>query len=293
MPALPPPSMQIGALPPGYSMLPPNGPVRQLNQTPALPVIVQSAGANTTASGPTNITQTVTATQVGTYLVWVVAVNASAGAALGGTPTGWTLAASRSSATLAVGVYVQPANPGALTSVTFSSAATATTGGIASWFWEVDNCPFSTFSATSAVGSSTAPASGSVTPLPSGLMLGMVAWVLGTATFTNTSTNSPPWVTNAQQSSTGGTTNAAVRTGQTSDAFNSVAPNTWQGTLSASAQWVAAIVIVPSSASSGVALEAPSHAWVIDGGAGYSVGDAGSAGWSLGSTKPGAAGGGQ
>lgn len=293
MPALPPPSMQIGALAPGFSPLPPAGPMRTPNQNPAVASVIQSAGASTSASGPTNITQTVTATQPGTFLVWAVAVNASAGAALGGTPAGWTLLNSRVVATLALGLYVYQSNPGSLTSITFSSSATATTGGIASWFWEIDNCPWPAKGSITATGSSTAPASGSVATLPSGIMLGVVAWVLGTATFSNTATNSPPWVTNAQQSSTAGTTNAAIQTAQATDAWAELAPNDIHGTLSASAVWDAAIVIIPSSGGGTPVSLASSRAYVIDGGAGYSVGDAGNAGWSLGGTKPGGAGSGQ
>lgn len=295
MPALPPPSMQIGALAPGFSPFPPTGPVRQTGQNPALATLLQNAGANTSASGPTNISQTVTATQVGTYLVWAVAVSASAASALGGTPTGWTLAASKSVATLSLGVYVFPNNPGGITAVTFSSNATATAGGIASWFWEVDNAPFATQTNASANATSTALASGALTPVAdSALILGAGAWVLGTATLTDTSTNNLPWSINAQKSSTGGATNnAALRTSSTSGAFGAPAAAQFQGTLSASSVWAAVILAIPSSGGGGPVNEAPSHAFVIDSGGGYAVGDAGSAGWSLGGTKPGGAGSGQ
>lgn len=295
MPALPPPSLQIGALAPGFSPMPPAGPVRTPQQTPAAPVIVQSAGAHTTSSGPTNITQTITATQQGTFLVWAVAVNASAGAALGGTPAGWTLTSVSSAvATLAFAVYIYPNNPGGLTSVTFSSNATATTGGIAAWFWELDNCPATAAVVRFAAGTSTSPASGNLNPvLDSMLMLGATAWVLGTATFTSTSTGGYAWTVNAQQSSTAGTTNAAVQTGSNTVPFGTPANAAYQGTLSASAVWVAAAIGIASSASGGPVALAPSRAFVVDGGAGYAVGDAGNAGWSLGGTKPGGAGSGQ
>lgn len=294
MPALPPPSMQIGALAPGFSPLPPAGPVRGMQQMPALPVLTQSAGANTTSSGPTNITQNVTSTRSGTFLVWAVAVNASSGAALGGVPAGWTLLASRVVGTLALGIYVYQANPGGITSVTFSSGATATSGGIASWFWEVDNAPFAAGASGTATGGTTSVSSGAVTPgADSSLVLGIAAWVAGAVTFSDTSSGGTGWATNAQQTSTGGTTNAAIQTASTTVPFGNPAALTFQGTLSGAVVWDAAIVAIPSSGGGSPVALAPSRAHVVDGGAGYATGDAGSGGWSLGGTKPGGAGSGQ
>jgi hypothetical protein len=290
MPALLPPSMQIGANPPGYSAMPSTGPIRTPMANPALPVTIQSAGFSTSVSGPTNISQTVTATKTGTYLVWGVAVNASAGAALGGTPAGWTLLTSQTVATLAAALYIFPGNPGALTSVTFSSNATATTGGIASWFWELDNVFFVTAKGVSANGNSTSPASGSVTPANNlNMMLGMVAWVLGAATL---SAPTGGWTTtNAQTSSTVGTTNAAIETFSQIGAFGPPGAASLGATLSAGSVWVDGVLVVPSTASGNFSLD-PAMAAVnarIDGGAGYASGGA----WGpLGGTKPGGAGGG-
>lgn len=292
MPALPPPSMTIGAPVTGYAPFGVSGPSRTPNSTPALPAQLQSAGAVTNASGPTNITQTVTATKAGTFLVWAVAVNASAAAALGGVPTGWTLATTQAVATLAVGVYVYPNNPGGITAVTFSSVATATTGGIAAWFWEIDNSFTASAKSLSATGNSTSPASGSLAPASdANQILGVVAWVLGAATLTSTSTNSTglSWAFNAQQSSTAGTTNAAIQTGSTLNAYGPAGTVQAQGTLSAGAVWVAATIAIPSTISSQTFLSG-SRANVVDAG-GVGVGDCGNAGWSLGPGRAGFSGG--
>lgn len=298
MPALPPPSMQIGAPQPGYAPYAVTGPMPGMNATPgAYPQFYQSAGATTTISGPTNISQTVTATRQNTLLVWAVAVNASAAAALGGTPTGWTLATSTITATLALGLYVMLAanNPGGIASVTFSSNATATTGGIASWFWEVPSAPFAIPSggAHSTNGATSGTTSGSaVAPTEMTLVLGATAWVLGASTWTVTQGGSG-WVVNAQQSSTNGTTNAALQTGQNYSGL-AIPPTTipFGGTLSVAAQWCGANIMVPVMIS-GQLLEASSRAIVIDNGNAYGCGDTGMQGFALGATKPGGAGSGQ
>lgn len=292
MPALPPPSMTIGAPAPGYAPIAVSGPSRTPNSTPGLPVLVQSSQFFTNVSGPTNIVQPVTATKQGTYLVWVVTVVGSAATALGGTPTGWTLLASQTTATLALGVYGYPNNPGGITSVTFSSNATATTGGIASQVWEVDNAFTATAAVRSANGSSTAVASGSLTaPSDNNLLLGAMGWVLGTATLTNTSTNSSglPWQNLVGVQSGSGTTNASLNTLNSLGAFGAGAAAQVQGTLTVSSVWAAAIIALPSTASS-QAFFSGTRANVVDNG-GVSVGDAGNAGWSLGPGRAGFSGG--
>lgn len=292
MPALLPPSMQIGALPPGYMALPSVGPIRTPMATPAMPTFIQSAGTSTSSSGPANITQTVTSTKVGSYLVWAVAVSASAAAALGGTPTGWTLLTSQTQATLATAIYVFPGNPGAITTVTFSSSATATAGGIAAWFWEIDNVFFVTAKGTSANGSSTSPASGSVTPANDvNLELGVVSWVLGAASL---SAPTGGWTTtNAQQSSTAGATNnAALQTFSQTAPFGTATSVAMGATLSGSSVWEAGVLAVPSTASGSFGTDPGGQAggnFRIDQGAGYAAGGV----WGpLGGTKPGGAGGG-
>src|SRR5271163_931411 len=105
------------------------------------PVIAQTATASTSVSGPASFTLSLTASQVGSTLVVFVAVNASAGAALGATPAGWTLVWSQTVGTLAVGCYVYYNNPGGIASFILASP-TATLGGIAGICYECVNCPF-------------------------------------------------------------------------------------------------------------------------------------------------------
>lgn len=262
MPALLPPSMQISGIAPsvgagggvpGVFIPPPQIPLLM----PRGASIIQTLGASTSASGPTNITQTVTSTQVGTTLVWVVAVNASAAAALGGTPTGWTLLAHPTAqATLDTAIYVYPNNPGAITSVTFSSNATATTGGIAAYFYELGYVLPGTgnITFTTANGSSTSPGSSSPPTLigNGGICIGYNAWV---ATPTWTGGCQPgvaQWTQAAQQTSTAGTTNAALQVGYfpISPYMAFTSPNGFQyfGTLSVSAVWAGGTAVFATTA---------------------------------------------
>lgn len=220
------------------------------------PVVVQSSTASTSASGPASFTQTVTATKVGSLLVWFVAVSASAGAALGATPAGWTLAWSQVQGTLALGCYIQPLNPGGITTVTLSSP-TATAGGIAGAFFEVANCPYSDVQTQNAQGSSSAMSSGTLL-VPMGnqnIVLGAVAWVLGAATDTpaNVALANAAWTSLAQASSTGGATNNATLIAssmiQTSQVATAATGCRVAGTLSGSAVWNAGCLSLRSTGS--------------------------------------------
>lgn len=293
MPALPPPSMVIGAPMPGMAAGAVVGsPVTNPNAMPAAATIIQQSGTSTAVSGPTNISQTVTATKVGTTLVWAVAVSASAASALGGTPTGWTLITSQSVATMSFALYALPNNPGAITTVTFSSNATATNGGIAAWFWEIST-PLAVLQSGSANANSVNLAAGSITPTRENLIcLGAGAWVLGAATSSDASTPASTFALNAQQSSTNGATNnAALRTASVLNTPAGTAFN-YALTLTAGSVWCAGELFVPSLASGQIVQDA-AHARPMDQGAGYSSAALGTQGWSVGGSKPGGNGGGQ
>jgi hypothetical protein len=220
------------------------------------PVVVQTATGSTAVSGPASFTLTFASTQVGSTLVVFVAVNASAAAALGATPTGWTLVWSQVVGTLALGCYAFYNNPGAITAFTLASP-TATLGGIAGIGYEVQNCPFLSDLNQNQTGNSTAPASGAAQlqpPATCNTILGAVAWVLGAATLTigNTTPTGTIATTTAQISSTNGTTNAAIRaTVAIQPAMVSGASTGFiiAGTLSAGAVWDAGAINLRSLAS--------------------------------------------
>lgn len=223
---------------------------------PAPAEVEQTVTGSTSVSGPTSFTLTFASSEVGSALVVFVAVNASAAAALGPTPAGWTLVWSQVVATLALGCYVYYNNPGGITAFTLSGP-TATTGGIAAIGYEVDNCPFTSDLNQNQTGSSTAPTSGAAQlqpPATNNIILGAVAWVLGTATLTvgNTSPAGSIATTTAQISSTVGTTNAAiVGTVIIQPAIASGASSGFiiGGTLSVSSVWDAGAINLRSTAS--------------------------------------------
>src|SRR5260221_11897582 len=140
MPALEPPSMQIGALPPGYSPLPPAGPALAYGFNLALPVVVQQVSLATTTLGPTGLVVTIAGSAVGTMLIALVAY-AEAGAVTIPTPAGYTLIAgtvgNSGGNTIGGRVFIQPGNPGGVT--TFTLASTINTNAIACAVYEVSN----------------------------------------------------------------------------------------------------------------------------------------------------------
>jgi hypothetical protein len=282
MPALNPLTALGGLIP--FGGAPISVPAVAYSGSMAPGVIQQTATGSTNTSGPTSFTLACTSTQPGSALVCFVAVDASAGAALGATPTGWTLLWSQVVTTLALGCYVYMNNPGAITSFVLASP-TATLGGIAGILYECINCPFPSDLNSSQTGSSTGPASGAAQlqpPATNNLILGAVAWVIGTATLTvgNTTPAGAIAVTTAQVSSTNGTTNAAIRgtvVNQPAMASGASTGFIIGGTLSVLSVWNAGILNLRSLASDysvGSSLQDPAlHPSVVAGGQqAYSVG---------------------
>lgn len=216
MPALQPPSMQIGALPTGYGPSAPAGPALAYGAVANGPALVQQKAGNSTAAAPAAFTlSAIPATTAGTFLVMGIAY-AQSGAATVSTPAGWTVLASASSAGNTIGgrILYQANNPGGITSVALS----ALTGinGIAVWFAEfsnvfaVDAVYGSSGGAAAYNNSSTAPAataySASAGPL---LLVGFETDVTGQAyTAANVGAG---WVTGTTATSTLGATNAIIR----------------------------------------------------------------------------------
>lgn len=283
MPALSTISPIGGLLP--FGGAPASVPAIATSVLPQPPNIVQSFTGSTAVSGPTTYTQSFPASQVGSALIVLVAVNASAAAALGATPAGWTLVWSQVTATLALGCYVYYNNPGAITTFTLSSP-TATTGGIVSTGWEVQNCPFISDVNQNQNGNSTAPASGAAQlqpPATNNLIVGAVAWVAGAITLTvgNTTPAGAITTTTAQVTSTNGTTNAAIRGTIIIGPAQAAGASTGYiigGTLSGAVVWDAGCCNLRSTASDysvgsmDTNAEVPGAAYLAGGGQAISVG---------------------
>lgn len=98
--------------------------------------IVQTAGVATVANSPTSITVTTTATQVGTCLLLVVALEGTGTPGIT-TPANWTLQSTSGGATQQLAVFSRPNNPGAITSVVV--ALTGTTYGACAELLEISD----------------------------------------------------------------------------------------------------------------------------------------------------------
>lgn len=217
MPALPPPDMQIGALPPGYGPLAPTGPGLAQGFNLGLATLVQQvAGASSSAAPVTFTLSGITSTRVGTFLVACVAL-AESGAATVSTPTNWTAVTganlSNAGNTLGGRVYVFPNNPGAITSVAFTTLTAV--NGIAVWFGEFSNV-YTVDSAYGTPGNGTYSNSAAAVSAPNYtpnvgpvLLVGMECDVTGQA-YTAANIGGT-WVAGTTATSTLGATNTIIR----------------------------------------------------------------------------------
>lgn len=288
MPALNPPSMQIGALPMGASTLTtqPAGPSLGygFNDAPAQ-LVQQVAGASSSAAPATFTLAGITATKVGTCLVALVSV-AQSGAASVSTPSGWTVVAGASGSnagnTLGARAFLYPANPGGITSVVFSTLSGV--NGIAVWLGEFS----SVFAADPAYANatysngSTAPAATAYTPIVGPVLLvGCESDVTGQAyTPANTGVGTA-WVAGTTATSTTGATNTILRPFWTLTTPELQSPYQLKGTLAGSIACGAALVSLLCGTTGPLTQPTPEQLQV------------GAWGGGLGPTKPGGAGGGQ
>lgn len=144
MPALPPPSMQIGG--PEYGNIPAAFPGPEafgglqpgIAYTPA--TLIQQVSTATTVATPANLTVNVASTGVGNTLVALVAVAATGSSPGFSAPAGWIVQGgtlgNNAGNTLAGRFFVFPNNPGAITSVQFNIT---NANGIAIAFYEFDD----------------------------------------------------------------------------------------------------------------------------------------------------------
>lgn len=292
MPALPPPDMQIGALPPGYGPLPPTGPGLGQGFNLGLPTLVQQVAGASSSAAPASFTLSgITSTRIGTFLVVCVALAESAAPAIT-TPANWTIVTGanvgNAGNTLGGRIYVYPNNPGAITSVAFTTLTNV--NGIAVWFGEfsnvytVDNA-YGTPGSGTFSNSATAVSAPSYTPAIGPVLLaGMEADITGQVyTPANVGTT---WVAGTTATSTLGATNTIIRP------FFTVATPTINTTFQlagslagALASGASLVSLIPGTAGpltqyapEGLATAYAANAWA----------------WGpLGSTKPGGAGSGQ
>ena len=304
MPALQPPSMQIGGLPNGaasVSPLPPGPPLGEPWQYAAPRIVQQVVAVSTGAVQPASFTATIAATGAGNLLLAFFGGLAQGGAQNTAVPTGWQAVANSG---LAVGTSIAgkwaflPACAAGITSVVWSALTNySSCGAVIYEVAGVSSSPVFLKSGIAGSASSTSQAAFAAYTPNAVNILGFGA-VLCTSTATTGSTSTPPtWNGVGQQTSTN-TQVSAVNTNINGFSFSGPAPTIvagWQfvGTASIAAALISQAVILLSLASMQQAA-APSRAFVADvGGGAYGVGDTGSPGWSLGGTKPGGAGSGQ
>lgn len=217
MPALPPPSMQIGALPPGFGPGAPSGPALGPGFVTTGPSLIQQVAGASSAAAPATFTLAgITATQPGSFLVCCAAA-ALSGAGSIANPTGaWAGVASASggSGNAILGkMYILPNNGGGITSVVFSTLTAV--NGIAVWFGEFANvlatdAVYGTSGAMQSYANSTGQTSTSYTPAAGPLLL------VGFETDLTGQTYTPGlvgknWVTGTPATSTLGATNVVIR----------------------------------------------------------------------------------
>ncbi len=217
MPALPPPSMQIGALPPGAGALPPSGPPLAPGFVLTGPALVQQVAGASSAAAPATFTLAgIAATQPGSFLVCCVAAALSAAGSISNPTGGWAAANNTSggSANAILGkIFILPNNAGGITSVVFSTLTAV--NGFAAWFGEFANVQttdtvYGTAGGTQNYGSSTGQGSTSYTPAVGPLLLvGFEADLTG-QTYTPNLVGKN-WVTGTSVTSTLGATNIVIR----------------------------------------------------------------------------------
>lgn len=290
MPALNPPGMQIGALPPGFGPLPPAGPPLAYGQNVAPPKLVQQVSGATSAAAPATASVTIAATQAGSMLVALVSY-AQSGAPTVPTPAGYTAVAvgGNPGNTLGGRIYYQANVASGITS--FALAGLAGINGVAIAVYEFQNVyvadngygggqgnqGFSNASTTPNVQNYPSPAAGPV------VLIGFECDVTGQAyTPANVGVG---WTPGTTATSTAGATNTIIR--PFSVVTSPVETLTYQlaGTLAGSIASGACLLSLICATSGPLNQPQPQA---------FPGAVAAVAGWgALGGTKPGGAGGGQ
>lgn len=221
MPALPPPSMQIGGLPNGAASVSPlpAGPALAYGFVENGPALVQQKAGASSAAAPANFTlSAIPATTAGSFLVFMMAA-ATSGAATINTPAGGWVRVSGGTGgagnTVAGAIWVLPNNPGGITSVALTGLVAV--NGIATWFGEFANVQAidpvynaAGGAATYSAGSTT-PAGVSYAGAANGPLL-LVGFEMDVTGQAYTAANvGPNWVAGTTATSTLGATNCIIR----------------------------------------------------------------------------------
>lgn len=309
MPALQPPSMQIGALPPGAGPTAPTGPALAQAYQYTPPKTVQAVGNfSTGAAQPTTFSVTIAGTTAGNMLVAFIGGMAQGGAQNQPTPTGFSTLAGTSGAiagTTIAGAWAFLPNCGA--GITTVSWPTLTNfSSCCAIVWElsgISTAPVFLASGAAANANAQNLANFSVVPIATN-MIGLGVSICtsantpqsggtpfnipfeswgGSGVGTLTSTNSQGGVQNTSMAGFN------IRSG----AITQSTAYGWTGVSNVSGALVSLGILLASLASQQNILS-PGAALVVDSGGGaYGVGETGRAGFALGGTKPGGAGGGQ
>lgn len=290
MPALPPPSMQIGALPPGAGPLPPTGPALQPGFAITPASLVQQVALASSAAAPATFTLPgIAATQPGTFLVVCVAAALSGAGSVNNPSGAWSAAPNTGggSGNAILGkIFVLPNNAGGITSVVFPTLTAV--NGIAVWFGEfagvtgIDTV-YANAGGMQSYGNSTGQASTSYAPAVGPLLLvGFEANITGQSYTPNNV--GPGWVAGTSVTSTLGATNVVIR-----PSFVITTPEVSQtyqiaGTLAGSL--VNGVSQISALTATSGPLQQPQPF-------GFPGGASGAAWGALGGTKPGGAGNGQ
>lgn len=305
MPALQPPSMQIGALPPGWSPLPSTGPSPTAGFAMGTAPLLQQVAAATTVATPASLTVTIAATTAGSTLLAGVAVAATGSAPVITPPANWVAMGGSTGAnaanTMGAGLYFLPGafNAGGITTAVFN---VTNANGIVAWVaefggpWLPSPYPASNTAANytagvfaggalAATNSSAAPTGTSTNPQAGPVMLwGFEADVTGQV-YTPANVGGV-WTAGSIATSTTGATLVVIRPFfQIANALQANVPYQIKGSLAGALANVVAEAMLPMALSDSLIQPFPQS----EPGSGIQIG-----GWGpLGPTKPGGAGGGQ
>ena len=173
-------------------------------------VLKQSGTTGTSAAAPSNISVNFSATVLGSALVVFVSATGAANVAITSLPAPWITIFNSSANSLARALFVQPNNPGGVTTVTVSLANT-TAGGAAMIFGEFTGVAVSSpldasVTTTSAGSTGQSTQFATIPPNSDELVLGDLACVV--TTLNNITGSSPGFVLVGNVSSKVATTNA-------------------------------------------------------------------------------------
>lgn len=301
MPALQPPDMQIGGLPPGYGPLPPSGPPLAQAYQYAAPRLIQSVfGFTTGAAQPTSASLTIAASGAGNLLVALIGGMAQGGTQNIPVATGFTNVngtQGNSVGTIACNICLLANNAGGITTVTWPTLTNWSSAVMGVFeFSGVSTAPSIAVAGQSLSTSATSQgAFAANTPALGSLIFVGILFCNSTQVAGNNSKPVGAWTGSAVQTSTNSQASVVNTSGiiefliETAAGLQGIQPAVSVGVATACGAAGAGIATLASSSAG----DASDHGIMVDNGTTAGFGGAGNSGWSLGGTKPGGAGGGQ